>query len=448
MKKINLLFFLLLPFIEVATALTTRLTTLPVSIGIIIKGLYLLALTIYVVFYSKSKYKKNYIRYLIIVILFCLLYFITKIDLFNKAFIFKECTGLFKVFYPSLLFCGLMVLVDQYKVEDKNLSKIMFYSLLAYAFFLIIPTITHTNFSSYGEAYNNEGSLGWFYAANDTSAILLMLYPFIFKFLDNVTDNKNKLSYLYYLILIPVIYSVFIIGTKTSWFGLILINFILLGINIIRKEKKKSIITLSVVTLITILLTFISPVVTNMNKNIVHFDEINNNITELTPAQQKEIDVREACKFKDAKELFKNEKVYKVVDKVFSGRQNKAYTEITMYNSSNIFDRFFGVGLSITDRINNCNVERYVEIDILDIFIHYGLIGLTVVLAPFIYAFNFIYKNKKKISTDTIIYLSMTILMILISLMAGHIIGYPSSGIYLSIYLILMILSIKENKEK
>ena len=65
MKKINILFFLLLPFIDLITALTTRFINLPISAGVLFKGLYILVLTIYIVFYSKSKEKKIYIYYLI-----------------------------------------------------------------------------------------------------------------------------------------------------------------------------------------------------------------------------------------------------------------------------------------------------------------------------------------------------------------------------------------------
>ena len=50
-------------------------------------------------------------------------------------------------------------------------------------------------------------------------------------------------------------------------------------------------------------------------------------------------------------------------------------------NDSNIW---FGIGFSNTERVNNTNVARLVEIDICDLYFHFGIIGLLISLFPFI----------------------------------------------------------------
>ena len=40
MEKFNYLFFIVLPFIDIITALMTRFINIPISLGIILKGLY------------------------------------------------------------------------------------------------------------------------------------------------------------------------------------------------------------------------------------------------------------------------------------------------------------------------------------------------------------------------------------------------------------------------
>ena len=446
MKKINILFFLLLPFVDVITAVTTRMVNLPVSLGIIIKGLYIALLTIYIIFFSKSKKKKNYIIYIGISAIFTLLYFITKPDLINGSYLFSEITHLFKTFYASILFFGLLVLYDENKLDNKLVNKIMFYSLATYALLLIIPTITNTNFGSYGAEKNNEGSLGWFFAGNDVSAIMLMLYPFVYTLIENKLDISNKKSYLYLLLLIPAIASVFIIGTKTSWIGLIVITLILLIINLVKKVDKKIIIVIGSVLLLLIPLTLISPTVNNTTKDIkeatTSTNESMNSTTKVeTPSATPE------CKVEKMTDVIKNKTLYRILNIGLSGRQNKAYTQLKLYGSSPIFDKFFGIGFTDTNRINNCNNEKYIELDILDIFVHYGIIGLLIIIYPIVYVIKKFVCDKNIKSKELLTNFIILIMLLLISMTAGHIIGYPSSGIYLILYLLLIYIETQEKKD-
>lgn len=450
MKKINILFFLLLPFIDVITALSTRFMNLPVSLGIIIKGLYILVLTLYIIFWSKSKNKKGYIIYIEVVALFGLLYFITKPDIINRMYLFTEITYLFKAVYASILFFGLLVLYDDNKLDNKLVNKLMIYSLFTYALLLIIPTLTNTNFDSYGVERNNEGSLGWFYAGNDISAIMLMLYPFIYSFIEKKFNISNKKTYLYLLLIIPVISSIYIIGTKTSWIGLVLLTLVLLIIGITKKSDKKNLILIGSILLILLPLTLVAPAIANTTKDIKETVGTKTTVKKeetptATPKPTATPNPVPVCKVQKMNKVIKNKTLYRILNLGLSGRQNKAYTQLKLYGKSPILDKFFGIGFTNTSRINDCNNEKYVEIDLLDIFIHYGIIGLLVIIYPFIYVIKSFITSKTK-DKELITYFVVSIIMILISMVAGHIIGYPSSGIYLSIYLLLIIMNIEEKK--
>ena len=446
--KINFIFFLLLPFIDLITSLTTRLIDLPVSLGVIIKSLYLIIITIYIFFYSNSKHRKKYIIYFLSVSIYSLLYFITKNDLITNN-LFNEISSLFKVVYGSLIFFAILVLYDDYKYTENNITKLMFYSLITYVILLIVPTITKTNFNSYTNK-NNEGSIGWFFAANDIGAILLMLYPYIYFILDKKIDIKNKKTYSWLLLLIPIIYSIFIIGTKTTWLGFILITFLLFIIYLIKRENKKTTLLLLIIIFISSVLTIISPTVTNINKEVNRIDnknrEIVNNNINTNKIKTKTIET--VCTSKKITEIIKNKDIYKIIHLLFSGRENKAYTLSLIYKEASIKDKIFGIGFTNTKRINNCFVEKYIEIDIIDIFIHYGIFGFILILIPYIYLIKNIFKNKINLSTKNLIYILITCLMIIISTIAGHIIGYPSPNIYLSIYMLLIIINTKKMTKK
>ena len=449
--KINFIFFLLLPFVDLITSLTTRLINLPVSLGVIIKSLYLLIISIYIIFFSKSKHRKKYIIYFITLSIYSLLYFITKSELINVSYLFNEVSSLFKIIYGSLLFFALLVLYDDFKYKENDITKLMFYSLMVYVALIIIPTITKTNFNSY-TSKNNEGSIGWFFAANDIGAILLMLYPYIYFIIEKNFNLKDKKSFFWILLLIPIIYSIFIIGTKTTWLGLILITIILFIIYFIKKNSKINIYILFIVAIILGLLTIVSPTMSNINKEVDRIDnkiekKVNNNTANSTKKTVVKNNVQETvCTAKKITEIIKNKKIYKIIHLVFSGRENKAYTLSLVYKESSISDKLLGVGFTNSKRVNNCFVEKYIEIDFLDILVHYGILGLIFIIMPYAYLIKSILKKKIQLSTNNIIYIMITTLMIIISLIAGHIIGYPSPNIYLSIYMLLIFININQKK--
>lgn len=446
--KINFIFFLLLPFVDLITSLTTRLIDLPISLGVIIKSFYLIIITIYIFFYSNSKHRKKYIIYFLGISVYSLLYFITKSDLITNN-LFNEISSLFKVVYGSLIFFAILVLYDDYKYSENDITKLMFYSLITYVILLIVPTITKTNFNSYTNK-NNEGSIGWFFAANDIGAILLMLYPYIYFIIDKKIDKNNKKTYSWLLLLIPIIYSIFIIGTKTTWLGYILITLLLFIIYLIKRENKKTTLLLLIIIFISSVLTIISPTVTNINKEVNRIDNknrelVNNNIN---TNKIKTKTTETVCSAKKITEIIKNKDVYKIIHLLFSGRENKAYTLSLVYKEASIKDKLFGIGFTNTKRVNNCFVEKYIEIDAIDIFIHYGIFGFILILIPYIYLIKNIFKNKINLSTKNLIYIMIISLMIIISTIAGHIIGYPSPNIYLSIYMLLLIINTKKITKK
>jgi len=91
-QKLVAIYFILLPFIDLITSLTTRLTNLPFTIGTIVKGLTLIFGIVYVVFISKDKNKKKVLIYYGLLVFFAILYFFTKPDILGVNNIILEIT--------------------------------------------------------------------------------------------------------------------------------------------------------------------------------------------------------------------------------------------------------------------------------------------------------------------------------------------------------------------
>ena len=72
------IFLLVQPFIDLITSLMTKFLNLPITLGLIIRGLLFVLSVIYILFISKSKYKKISCVYIGILVLYAMLYFITK----------------------------------------------------------------------------------------------------------------------------------------------------------------------------------------------------------------------------------------------------------------------------------------------------------------------------------------------------------------------------------
>ena len=178
--KILYIFILLQPFIDLITSLMTRFDVAIVSLGVIVRGIFIIVMLCYLFFFNRSKYRKSSIIYIVGLGIFYLLYLITKKELlFNFEFLYNEIVYIFKYSYFLILFVACINFIDQYKIDRKKIINLFILNLLVYVIMIIIPTITNTGFNSYN---NNEGYgiVGWFYSANEISAILTILYPFLF----------------------------------------------------------------------------------------------------------------------------------------------------------------------------------------------------------------------------------------------------------------------------
>lgn len=419
-SKIIYYFLIFLPFIDLLSSLMRKYNISTLSVGIVIKGIFLAYIVFYILFISKSKYKKVSITYFILSFIYILMFFITKSGVFQLYNLYNEIIYLFKYFYFPFVFLGFLNLIDNKDFDKDLIKKVLLYNVLTYTYLIILPFITGTSFKSY--IGDNEGSVGWFYSANEISAIFLMIFPFIFKYL------KSGWKYIYIFL---AIFAGYIMGTKVSWLGIIIICIYFLIISLIKKEKFKSIKTLLIV-IFTIIITFFSPTVTNMNNKI---EELNKKVYYCS----------KPIYYCNAICEEENTKFLKIMNLIFNGREVKAKYINEVFSNIELNQKLFGLGFTNRDEINNDWVEQTAEIDYLDIYFHYGIIGFFVIMYPFIFTLIKVIVNIKrsKINKDIVLDIFMILLVCAVALFAGHIIGYPAASIYLSIYLVLILINTK-----
>lgn len=386
-----LLFILIQPFIDALTCIQIKSNLNVLSISVILRGLAFLVILIYLVL---KKDKRKSIFFFLVYILLSIIYTI----LLTNNNINTEITNLFQIFYLPF-FIIFFNNYDNEKINNDLVLKLYF----IYLNLIIIPYFLGIGYSV-SEFYKEKiGYLGLFYGGNEISVILTCLLPISLK---TLKDKKNIIKIIFFIELFMCTY---LIGTKTLMLGVLIVFmyfFILyLKNNFNRFSKLKKILMIAIPSILLILFMVILPF-TPMFKNIIT-----------------------AAKFfkVDSNNLFSMYGLNKIV---FSGRLGFLEKINDIFINSSILSIFMGIGK--TTLINT----KLIEIDIFDIFYSIGIIGFVIWLLYMI-------KGMKSVKLNGI-YKFTFILLIIISIFAGHILTSTN----VSIYLALMIILNKNEKEE
>lgn len=418
-KVLNFFYWIILlsPVIDLTTSLMTKFINFPITLGMFVRGFIFIFIIIYVFFISKSKYKKISIIYLTLLCIFFLFYFLTKIELVtNFSSFLKEIIYLFKYMYFPVSFIGLINLFEDYKPNNEKIFKCLNINLIFYCSVILLATITNTSFSTYKFI---GGNTGWYYSGNEIGIITTILYPLLLLLM----DIKN--SYKYLLLILPIIFSIDLIGTKTATLGIFIPSFLLLLYYSLKfkKGKKKQFISTLIIILFIVCTAKSLPVVNTISNSIErYYYRLTNNEEQYS----KNIAVTVLLSDRDL--------YYKNIKKI--------------YNKSNISDKIFGIGFTNCSSIDNKNIGKLIEMDFFDIFFRYGILIFILYCLPILYLIYNIIKEtinrKLKFNLEELTLIYTYFISLLIAFMAGHVLGSPSVSFYLSIIMVLLIRSFEK----
>lgn len=455
-KKYNLLDIVLIisPIIDIATSVLKNETNLGISIGSIVRGVFLVYLVIYMLINSKYKHKKANVIYLIIITIYAIL-FVTNTMLNKEKNIFTfETSELIKAFYFPICIITLL----SYKENDIK-PKLLFWVEIEYITLLFIPFILKMGYTSYiGE---RVGSIGFFFSANEISSIYAILFPFIVFSYERI---KNKI--VYFGVLIFCLYTIMQMGTKIPAISAIICIFgftIIKIIQNIHKGKTNCVkFTTMGITLTTICVGMIifSPIYENLNiykeylisarnsENIVVESEgvveileedIQENEQEINFIEENIINTQEAINENidvDEESKLTGDEIATIIH---SGRIDKKNRIEEVFNNANIIQKILGLG-----RINKVdNTYNLSEIDYYDILFNFGYLGSILYFMPIITILYFIIKKiylieiKHIIKSDKICsYLISILVSFLLCAIAGHTLIAPAVSIFIAIILV------------
>lgn len=436
-KKIYTI-ILLLPFLDVFTSLLTSYYKMIITPGLIVKGLLMLISIIYV-FTCKSKYKRFSSLFLMFLLIYSVLYFVSKPECFSFSFITGELIYLFKLFYFPVIFLALLCYFETEKFSQEKTLQLLTKTLFIYILLLLVPILLGSANDTY--FYGLKGTIGWFYSGNEISSIILMLFASFIYFIET-----KKIIWLFSLL--PIVYILFNIGTKVSYLGLIITASLLLCFGFFKniKNNHKQIIKYLIVFVITLIFSFKSATIEN-NKYLfehqISEEQISNPI-DIDNDHKEEVDT-----IKEKIEDFYNQNSLSLIlKKLFNNRDVYLANTISIYNNDNSSSKvLYGIGFSNTEEVNNKNIAKLIEIDIFDAFFHYGVIGLLIMLSPFLIAFYLIITSKSKVTLRSIYYIFVILMICGVSTFAGHTLTAPSVVIYIILYLLLILNEYKVLKQ-
>ena len=395
LDKFIYIFLILSPFIDSVTSIFVKNINFALSPGIIIRGIFLILVIIYLK--RVNKLKKLLFIFICYVIL-SLLYYFT-----NKHNLVSEVTNMFQIFYLPLL----LLFFSNYNNEKIN-DKLMLKILLIYLNLIIIPYIFGIGFNL-SESYENKvGYFGLFSFGNELSAVILLLEVMA---LDYV--NKSKSIILKLFTYIELFICIILIGTKTLFVGTVIVIIYLL----IKYIKESRIFVTNKYNKLWIIasIIFISLLVLIIPK---------------TPMMK---NIKTTLDYYEIKELKDIANIKAIDNVIFSKRLSNIKPVYKEFVNKDTTRLIYGLGKS-----NLLNINM-IEIDILDILFSIGIFGSLVYLLMVLYVIKF---NKLRNK-----YHFIMILMIIISILSGHILIKPMVSIYLALLFILSRNSITIDKK-
>ena len=384
--KFVYVFLLLSPILDALTAFTVKNFNLSFSIGTIIRGLFVILSLIWL------KYNSNRKKIIILFLLYVLLAIIYFFGL-NRYTILTEITNIFHIFYLPIL----MLLFGKYK-NDKINDKLMVKIFLIYLNLIIIPYLFNIGYNLTESYVNKEGYFGLFFGGNELSAVLVLLSVPALNYVNN--SKSYILKIVTYLELFVCIY---LVGTKTLFIGIILVLLFLFiryikYSRVFKVEKNRRVAIWSSMFIFVLLIAIIpfTPMMKNI-KTTLNYYKINK--------------VSDVLNVKNIDNV------------VFSKRLsnlNKVHKE---FKKTDINGVIYGLGETKVESIN------VIEIDILDIFYTIGVFGTIVFILMILYTTQFFDLRDK--------YKFAFILLVVISLISGHVLNKPMVSIYLAVLYLL-----------
>lgn len=373
--------------------MTTFTINFPVTLGIGIRSF-----IIFVLFYILVKKSfLNGFKTLVLTLIpyiFLLFSFVVQTVTKEPFFVLEELQFYMKVFFYITIFLFIYKVIDFKKIKMNFFLNALQISTFIVSVSFWIAIFTKTSLNSY--SYEKEGFSGWFFAANELSVITLILVTF------SSLTFLHKNTFISFINFVLILSITPMIGTKTAFFGAIILLFILtLGLFAFKNSLGNS--CMFLFTFLIFIL--ISPYTPAMHNTLIY----TNNPKPLIEKTEK-IDAHN--EFLSSRDIY-----YKKIKED--------------YKESSMLKKFIGLGYAG----NYFSSPKMIEMDFYDMFFSFGILGFAILLSPLLlYTINILQFNY--ITFDYLLLFISYALCLGIAFYVGHVLFAPSVMSYVGLLLI------------
>lgn len=231
-----------------------------------------------------------------------------------------------------------------------KLDLILSLTLTVLAVFIVVPAVLGMGYSTYADRLGYRGSRGFFYAGNDITAILALLFPLCL-----AKAMKADIRTNWHSVILPAcavawgVNAMLIIGSKTAFIACGATAIVMLAVAIFFSAKEKNRLYL-VNYLIAAAATAVIFILLNTFTGFAVAASVNNSLDATGMLAEAE----------------------GAGSALLHGRWGKLSEQFSMYSSGGIFVWLFGLGRG--------SLENILEMDVLEVLFYYGIFGFAAMM--------------------------------------------------------------------
>lgn len=438
------LFIVLQPILDILTYFSITYLQLNVTIGILIRVLFMTVSIFYIFFGNEHRYKKMVTIYLFALFIAIGISFI--LNLFTKPYFhfFSEVQYVVKAVYFPTMFCAIMLMFsEQSKNTDrkKELLSAVTIAMTITALSLFTSIITNTSSNTY--TYVKLGFTGWFFAGNELSAIVAVCFPLLFVY--SITQTKAWKDFIYWIPTIFLAVCALLIGTKVSFLAIlatiiiaVIFTFVYWLINL-KNEKRRTIYQRTFIISLCLAIFYI--VITPITPAYLNLTGDYQTINDALQAEVKEPDLSNEDVIQIENDQEKDPFLQSPLLKILLSSRNVYFEQVyTDYVHSSMWHKFFGLGYAGIYE----HSPKLVEMDFFDLFFSFGIIGFLLLIVPIMIVFASMIKHlvtrvKTFFQPENILFIISIGLGLGVAFFAGHVLYAPAVSIYLAVASVLLI---------
>jgi len=373
------------PLLDVLTGLAVQ-AGIPVTVGIIVRSLFMGLAFLYAVFISDFPGKKRWMAYTGVLIAYLALFMAYMFSLGGLSLCVDNLRDVVKTFFAPFVLFFLWAVYRQFGVLVT--VRTIAWTGALYASVIPISYITNTSFLSY--ANSGYGVGGWFYAANEVGCILAITGPFTIlhclRVLPTVTRQTWWKGALAVWALVAVSISANFLGTKII-FGfttLYCAAAFVWTLWALRREpgrtRKIQAVTMGVMLLFTLVIFLInSPLKRYLGE--VYLPMLDND-PELTLLSWGE-EIQAAAKGTWLKDLLNANPTLERIDQILSRRMLSSAPAVQVYTEGGVLAKLLGIGYATAPSYSR-DMYFMIEMDPPSILVRHGILGFVLYYAPYL----------------------------------------------------------------